>query len=1237
MIEIAKSKNDLCTGCNRCVRECPMETANVTHMDEAGNIKVRIDHNNCIACGRCVSACKHNARYFEDDTARFFDDLAKGVPISVISAPSIKTNIPGYKRLFTYLRRLGVKMIYDVALGADICIWAHIKHFSKNGFSPLITQPCPVIVTYCEIHRQDLLPRLSPVHSPMACASIYMKKYQGVSDGIAALSPCMAKTNEFNDTKLADYNITFVKLLEYLTANNIALPNEETGFNHDESGLGSLFPTPGGLKENIEYFMGKKLHISKAEGFNVFKNLDQYSVTPEEFLPEIYDVLNCDEGCNIGSAYSHDASMFEIDKAMSNIRIQASEEVKREHYESVYRKYDETFDFSHFLREYRPITSIIPQITDTDIERAFASLGKTDYEKRHVDCGACGSDTCLGMARKIALNVNIPENCIVKSKEDTKAEHDYSILAHEQLIKMEKMREADERMRVMLDVNPQMNILFDSSFNVVDCNLAAVRFNGFNTKEEMFAGFEDRVAKSLPAIQPDCRPSITLKEGLNIAANEGHLEFESVIIVNGAKRILSLEYKKIPYGNDYAIIAFINDMTESRKREDTLRHAQQQNELQLTKLNAVVKATKIGVWDVTVINNDPVNPGNVFSWSDEFRHMLGYIDTNDFPNTFESWSNRLHPDDKEKALEAVGKHLSDRTGKTPYDVEYRLLKKNGEYSYFHASGETIRDEWGNAIRIAGAVMDITEIKNIILNTERQRIEAEAANKAKSLFLSRMSHEIRTPMNAIIGMTAIGKLSRDIEKKDGALAKIEGASKHLLGIINDILDISKIEADKFDLSPISFDFEKMLQRVADVINLRVDERRQKFHVCIGKDIPQAMIGDDQRLSQVITNLLSNAVKFTPDEGSIRLDAQILSEDDGVCLIQISVSDSGIGITDEQKARLFQPFEQAEAGTSRRFGGTGLGLAISKRIVELMGGKIWVESTPGEGSKFIFTVLLKRDASVKKQLLTEGVCWSNIRICVVDDEPEIREFFTSVSDGLGIFCNVSASGEDAVETLARDENYDIYFIDWKLPGMNGGELARQIKAKSSYQSVVIIFSSTDWIEIEDEARAAGVDKFLPKPLFPSVIVDLINECIGFGANAIHEDECAFADDFNGYTILLVDDVEINRDIVLALLEPTHLAIECAENGVQAVDKFSEAPEKYSMVFMDIQMPEMDGFEATRTIRSLETPKAKSIPIIAMTANVFREDIEKCLTAGMNGHVGKPLDLDEVMRQLRQYIHN
>ncbi|MCL2867030.1 MAG: PAS domain-containing protein, partial [Clostridia bacterium] len=454
-------------------------------------------------------------------------------------------------------------------------------------------------------------------------------------------------------------------------------------------------------------------------------------------------------------------------------------------------------------------------------------------------------------------------NCIDTSQEGMNAVHDNSASETPQTPVTQRQREADDLMRQIIESNPQMTILFDDDFNVIECNPTALLFMGFASKEDMFSALAKRSRNIMPDFRSNEWASTMMIERLITAAKQGLRKFGIEMIVSGTMRNLDVEFRKIPYKNSLITMGYLNDITEIRQRETELILARNLNELQLAKLNLMVKAAKIGLWDMEVAPKDPLNPMNPFIYSNEFRQMLGYHDENDFPSVMGSWTDLLHPEDKEETLKALKNHLKDKTGHTPYNVEYRLLKKDGDYTYFRTSGETIRDSEGKAIRTAGALVDITETKNIILDTERQRIEAEAANKAKSSFLSTMSHEIRTPMNAIIGMTTLGKKAQDIQKAYDAFDKIDGASKHLLGVINDILDISKIEADKFDLSPISFDFEKMLQRVANVINLRMDERQQNFYIHIDKDIPRILIGDDQRLAQVITNLLSNAVKFTPE--------------------------------------------------------------------------------------------------------------------------------------------------------------------------------------------------------------------------------------------------------------------------------------------------------------------------------------------------------------------------------------
>ena len=519
--------------------------------------------------------------------------------------------------------------------------------------------------------------------------------------------------------------------------------------------------------------------------------------------------------------------------------------------------------------------------------------------------------------------------------------------------------------------------------------------------------------------------------------------------------------------------------------------------------------------------------------------------------------------------------------------------------------------------------------------EEQTAAAQKASMAKSDFLSNMSHEMRTPMNAIIGMTAIAKSADELARKDYCLKKIEDASTHLLSVINDILDMSKIEANKFELSIEKFNFERVLQKVANVIVFRVDEKHQNFTVHIDKNIPLHLIGDDQRITQVITNLMSNAVKFTPEGGNIRLNACLLEENDNICTIKVEVTDSGIGISPEQQVRLFTSFVQADSSTNRKFGGTGLGLAISKHIIEMMNGKIWIQSELGKGSTFAFTIKAERVAEVGGGLLEQGVNWANMSVLVVDDAVETREYFADIMQRFGSGCDVAASGEEACELIDKHGPYNLYFVDWRMQGMDGIELARRINSSGVSKSVVIMISASEWDEIEDDARGAGISRFLSKPLFPSSIADCINECLGSDSSIRGNNEINYKGIFKGHRIIIAEDVEVNREIVLALLEPTELTVDLAENGMVAFELFSKTPDIYDMIFMDVQMPIMDGYEATKKIRALEMPKAQGIPIVAMTANVFREDVERCIACGMNDHLGKPINYDKMISKLCAYL--
>jgi signal transduction histidine kinase/DNA-binding response OmpR family regulator/PAS domain-containing protein len=842
--------------------------------------------------------------------------------------------------------------------------------------------------------------------------------------------------------------------------------------------------------------------------------------------------------------------------------------------------------------------------------------------------------------------------------------------------KMEKeIADAERLTRAILDASPICFIIFDENLRAIDCNEATLKTFG-TTKEYHL----DHFFEFSPEYQSDGLRSVDKAVKLIKRAIGGKKQvFEWMHrLVSGELVPFEVTLMRTKHNGKYVVLGYQYDLRNTKKMMESIREQGEQLKIRLEQQELISELSRgfISSGDSqTLVREAVAKLGRyhevtlVFVFAMDYQRKKtrlayhwcadGAPPRNSISNLFE-YLKDIFPetlpdcatipivacdntaDNSEAVFQAL--HTIDIMAVigAPLYVDGRL------WGVICVEQSSTPRKWTEnekgfvamtASTIAGIIMrDIYTIK-----LKEALNKAMEASKAKSEFLSNMSHEMRTPLNAITGMTIIGKSAKDIERKDYALNKIEDASTHLLGVINDVLDMSKIEANMLELSPIEFNFEKMLQKVVAVINFRVEEKQQKFAIYIDKQIPKAFIADDQRLAQVVANLLSNAVKFTPEKGSITLEARYMGEKNGLCTIQISVNDTGIGISGEQQKHLFSSFQQAESSTTRKYGGTGLGLAISKNIVEMMGGKIWIESETNKGSTFIFTVDMKKGEDKEEQgLLFFGLNLNDVRIIVVDDDPDVLTYFDEIIQGFGLSCDTANSGEEALRLVEQNGAYHICFVDWKMPGMNGIELTHELKTRFPENTIVIMISAYEWNIISEDAKKAGVDIFLPKPLFPSSIVDVINECLGIDKKKIEE---AQSDDitglFAGRHILLVEDVEINREIVIALLEPTQLEIDCAENGAAAVRMFNEAPDKYDLIFMDVQMPEMDGYEATRRIRAVQGEllknkrRPKAVPIIAMTANVFREDIEKCLNAGMDSHVGKPLDFEEVLEKLKNYL--
>jgi CheY-like chemotaxis protein len=511
--------------------------------------------------------------------------------------------------------------------------------------------------------------------------------------------------------------------------------------------------------------------------------------------------------------------------------------------------------------------------------------------------------------------------------------------------------------------------------------------------------------------------------------------------------------------------------------------------------------------------------------------------------------------------------------------------------------------------------------------------ADAANQAKTDFLSTMSHDIRTPMNAIIGLTTITEKNiNDPVSVETNLKKISLASNHLLTLINDILDISKVESGKITLTPVTFSIVESAENLVNISQPIVREKNIDFRFRIRNITNEFLFADKLRINQIFINILSNALKYTPKGGQVCVDMkQTQSDSPETILLNYTVSDTGVGMSKEFMEKMYEPFVRQTDSRINSIQGTGLGLAITKQMIDLMGGSIECKSEVGTGTSFKISLKLPVSEMQEAEMVLPP-----INVLLIDDDEVLLETAQDTLKALGANAEIAETGSEGLSLLEHsisDKNpFNVIILDWQMPGMNGLELTRRIREKAGNDIPILLVSAYDWSNIEEEAKNAGINGFISKPLFRSSLYKKISEVLNIQTEENTQEENNT--DIAGMNILIAEDIDINYEIVSTFLEMYGITCVRAANGEEAVTLMESAVEKqYDMIFMDIQMPVMNGLDATRAIRRLNNPVARTIPIIAMTADAFSENVAECMKAGMNGHIAKPIDVKLVIKEIRR----
>jgi PAS domain S-box-containing protein len=761
-------------------------------------------------------------------------------------------------------------------------------------------------------------------------------------------------------------------------------------------------------------------------------------------------------------------------------------------------------------------------------------------------------------------------------------------------------------------------VMIDQQGKVLFWNNSAVKLFGYSKEEALGMEYHSMVAPQ--------RFHNRIKHGMARFAESGQgtvLDGISELTAKnrqGEEFPVEINISSFQMEDQWYAVGMVRDITERKKAERELKESQ-------AKLQAILDYSPALIYVKDL-------KGRYILANTNYRQLLELHSEDIIGKT----DHEVFP--TESADEYVANDREVLALGTAQQSEESIMQSDGLHTYV-SHKFPMRDADNNIFAIAGISSDITERKRMEEGIKLAKEAAEEATQAKSDFLANMSHEIRTPMNAIIGMSHLAlKTELDSRQRD-YIDKISTSAKVLLGVINDILDFSKIEAGKLDMESIDFFLDQVLENISSLVGLKAQEQGLELLFDIDPQLPRALKGDPLRLGQVLVNLSNNAVKFT-ETGEIVISAQKLEQIRDKLKVRFSVRDTGIGMTEEQRAKLFQAFSQADTSTTRKYGGTGLGLIISKRLVEIMNGEIWVESEPGKGSEFIFTAEFGLGQKKERKPLSPDPDLRGLKVLVVDDNATSREILKGMLESMSFDVTLAASGSEAIDELEASDSekpFDLVLMDWKMPGMDGLTASEQIMNNPNLAKIptTIMVTAYGREEIMQRAEQVGLEGFLIKPVSPSMLMDSIMAAFGKQdlpadtKTRLEKQYLEHAKNIQGANVLVVEDNEINQQVAREILEEAGLKVSLASNGQQAVEAVKTA--NYHAVLMDVQMPVMDGYKATEVIR--QDTQFDDLPIIAMTANVMAGDREQALDVGMNDHVAKPIDPDHLFGSLAQWI--